>query len=358
MYKKTSIYDIAKRLDIAASTVSRALNGHPSISESVRNEVFRVSKEMDYQPNKMAKNLKQGKTMTVGVVIPQLNRHFFASAINGIEEMASRSGYNVLIYQTQNEVLREQKAMRTLNRSVVDGLLVSVVADRSDYAHFYNVQKLGMPVIFFDRYPLADGFKRVCMDDAEASRSVVDHLVSLGRRKIFHFSGRQYVSIWRERTRGYLSKMEELDIAIAPEWIFSNTHDQRSGMEAAGKMLREKNIPEAVYASSDHSLLGAMHVFRQHGYRIPEDVAMVGCGDELFSNYVNPSITTVDQHPYEMGKEAFRQLERLINGDPVPQEVIIPHSLIIRESTMGHAGNESRSASKQPGNHDFSLKKS
>ena len=334
MIKKTSIYDIAKELNIAASTVSRALNGQDNISEAVRKKVLLVAQELNYQPNKMAKNLKMGCTNTIGVIIPQLNRYFFSNAIDGIEMMASNSGYNVIIYQTQNDVNQEIKAIKNLNRSVVDGLLISVVADQSDYSHFKEAQELGMPLIFFDRYPMSNDFKRVCMDDAEASRKAVAHLASTGRKKIFHFSGNQCVSIWKERTNGYMSMMKDLGIIVEPEWIFQNTQNLDSGIEAAERMIKEGNIPEAIYASSDHPMLGAMSTFKRYGYKIPNDISMMGFGDEIFSPFTDPSLSTVDQHPREMGKEAFIQLERMIQNKEVPDEVIIKHDLIIRGSSM------------------------
>ncbi len=333
MDKKASIYDIARELGISASTVSRALNGHKSISIATRSRIVETARAMEYQPNRMARNLKQGHTLTIGVVVPQLNRYFFSNAINGIEEMASLYGYNIIISQTLNEVSREIKAMQKLNSSVVDGLLVSVVGQYSDYNHFVESQNRGMPIVFFDRYPMDDRFKRVCMDDYEAARSAVAHLASIGKRKIFHLAGNQDVSIWKERTRGYRSMISELGLGPRPGWIFENTQNHESGIAAVEKMIREGNIPDAIFASSDHTALGAMDAFKNNGLRIPEDIAVVGYGNEIFAPFTSPAMSTIDQHSSEMGKEALSQLLKLMDGEEIQDEVIIKHSLIVRDSS-------------------------
>jgi LacI family transcriptional regulator len=333
MTKKPSIYDIAKKLNITASTVSRALRRHSNISADVIKEVHRVAKELNYQRNAVAVNLKQGHTRMIGVVIPQLNRQFFSSAINGIEEMASEEGYNVIICQTRNDVNQEKKAMQMLSQNVVDGILISVVTDKSDYNHFRSLQDRHMPMVFFDRYPLTDGFKRVCLDDYNASSHAVAHLASLGRKKIFHFSGYQDVSIWRERTRGYLDQMKRLKLGMSPDWIFENTLNHEAGIAAAEKMIANGNVPDALFSSSDHPLLGALFAFRKNGFRIPEDIALVGYGNEMFTAYTDPSLSTIDQRSYEMGKEAFAQLLKVINGESIPDEIVLTHELIVRGSS-------------------------
>ncbi len=334
MGKKSSIYDIAQKLGITASTVSRALRDHSNISDEVKRKVNEVAKELNYKRNTIAVNLKQGNTRTIGVVIPQLNRHFFSSAINGIEEAASEAGYNVIICQTRNDVTQEKKAVQMLSESVVDGFIISVVTDVSDYAHFRTLQDQGIPVVFFDRYPMSDEFVRISIDDFSASREAVMHLASKGRTRIFHFAGDASVSIWHERTRGYCSAMQELGIEIAPGWIFKNTLNLEAGMRAAEMMIATHNIPEAIFSSSDHPLLGAMSAFKKQGFRIPEDIAVVGYGNEIFTPFTEPSMSTVDQHSYEMGKQAFTHLLRSMEGTDVPRQIVLPHELIVRESSF------------------------
>lgn len=333
MQKKTSIYDIATELGITASTVSRALRGHTNISAEIRQEVQQMAKKLNYRKNTVAVNLKNGYTKTIGVIIPQLNRQFFASAIDGIEEMASKLGYNVIICQTRNDVNKEKKAVQVLSQSVVDGFIISVVTDKSDYEHFRGILDQNIPVMFFDRYPMDNNFKHVCLDEFDASRHAVEHLASLGRRKIFHFSGYQHVSIWHERTRGYFEGMKELGIEVRKNWVFENTLNHEAGVLAAEKMIRDNNIPDAIFSSSDHPLIGALFVLRKNGYRIPEDIAMVGYGNEMFTAYTQPSLSTIDQRSSDMGKEAFVQLMRMINGESTPDEIVLRHKLIVRESS-------------------------
>jgi len=346
--KKTSIYDIANALGITASTVSRALRGHTNISQEITQQVKDMAKKMNYRKNTVAVNLKNGYTKTIAVIIPQLNRQFFASAIDGIEEIASKSGYNVIICQTRNDVTKEKKAVQLLSESVVDGFIVSVVTDKSDYAHFRNVLDQQIPVVFFDRYPLASDFKRICLDDFEASMHAVEQLASLNKRKIFHFSGHQHVSIWRERTRGYLEGMKNLGIEVPKEWISENTLTHEAGVRAAEKMIRDNNIPDAIFSSSDHPLIGALFVLRKNGYRIPEDIAMTGYGNEMFTSYTQPSLSTVDQRSAEMGREAFVQLMRMIRGESIPDEIVLRHKLIVRESSMPAAAAGGAGVKKKP----------
>ncbi len=336
MGKKSSIYDIAQKLGITASTVSRALRDHSNISEEVKKRVNEVARELNYKRNAIAVNLKQGSTRTIGVVIPQLNRHFFSSAINGIEEVASEAGYNVIICQTRNDVRQEKKAVQMLSESVVDGFIISVVTDVSDYSHFRNLQDQGIPVIFFDRYPMSDEFKRVSIDDFLASSQAVTHLAAAGRTKIFHFAGDQSVSIWHERTRGYVSAMKQLGITVKPDWIFKDTLNLEAGMQAVERMILSNNIPDAIFSSSDHPLLGALSAFKKHGFRIPKDIAMVGYGNEIFSPFTEPPMSTVDQHSYEMGKLAFTNLLKCMEGaaSEVPKQSVLPHELVIRGSSF------------------------
>jgi LacI family transcriptional regulator len=329
---RATIYDIAAKLNISSSTVSRALLDHPKISDAVKQSVIKTAKELQYRKNNIALSLKKGKVNTIGVVIPRIDRSFFAEAVSAIERTASQAGYNVLICQTNEELQLEKTVLNALCNGVVDGLLISIAAEKNDYSHLQKVEDNGIPIVFFDRYP-PDAKHKVRLDDYQGARMVVEHLLSQGLKKIFHFSGYLHMKIWADRYRGYMDAMKSHHINVPAAWVFKMTLKENDGLKVAVRLLQKKSIPEGIFSASDYSAFGAMSYFKSKGLRIPQDIAIAGFANEPFTAIIEPTITSVEQHPANMGTKAVQLLIDILKGYTVTSEKIIQPSLIVRESS-------------------------
>ena len=332
--KNISIYDIAKALNVSASTVSRALQDHPRISLEVRKKVQRKALELNYKPNRMAVNLKLGRSNTIGVVVPNINRNFFSSAIDGIEEEAYKAGYDVLICQSQELYEKEKKVINSLAQGKVDGVIASIASGTHEYAHFNNLENYGIPLVLFDRASdQVDSAGTVTVDDYRGACMVVEHLVKQGRRKIFHFAGFQHVAIWYNRCRWYRDAMQSNGIKIEEDWISYGDITQENGELLAQRILEMSDRPDAVFCTSDFVALGLMQELAKHGVKIPQDIAVCGFANEPIDALMTPSLTSVDQFSKRIGQQAARMLLDQLNGE-APANIIIEPDLVIRDSTM------------------------
>lgn len=333
MKKNTSIYDIAKSLNVSASTVSRALQDHPRISSEVRKQVQQTAREMNYKPNRMAVNLKMGKSRTIGVIVPNINRNFFSSVIDGIEEEAYREGYDVLICQSLDSYEKEKKIINSLSQGRVDGVIASIAFGTHDYAHFNSLEGDGIPLVLFDRTSDEVHAGKVTVDDYRGAYMVVEHLLKQGCKRIFHYAGYQHVSVWNQRCRGYVDAMRTHGIEPEEDWIICGEASQLQGQIVARQLVARDDRPDAVFCTSDFVALGMMLELLKNGVRVPEDIAICGFANEPIDAMVNPSLSSVDQFSKQMGQQAARMLLARINGEN-PADVVLVPELIVRDSTV------------------------
>lgn len=330
--KRITIYDIARELGTSASTVSRALQDHPGISQETKEDVLKLAEELGYKPNINARSLKTGKGNTIGVVVPQINRNFFASAIDGIEGVASKAGYEVIITQSKDKESKEKQIIETLSNGKIDGLIISVAAEATDFSHLVDFIKKGLPVVLIDRMINIPNCSKVCIDDFQGAYQAVTVLLEQGCRKIFHFAGPQNVSIWKNRYKGYVAALESYGITPEEGWVFDNTHLQAKGEEAVQKMIHDGNIPDAIFSASDFSALGAMIELKKNGIAIPQKVSIIGFANEPFDDFIEPSLSSVNQHSKEMGRLAAELLLEKINGGSSKQVILQPE-IVLRSSS-------------------------
>lgn len=333
MKKNISIYDIARSLNVSASTVSRALQDHPRISSEVRKLVQKKAREMNYKPNRMAVNLKLGKSNTIGVIVPNINRNFFSSVIDGIEEEAYREGYDVLICQSQESYEKEKKIINSLAQGRVDGVIASIASGTRDYAHYNTLEEDGIPLVLFDRVAEAVHAGKVTVDDYRGAYMVVEHLLKQGRRRIWHYAGYQHVSVWQQRCRGYVDAMRAHGIEPGEEWIIYGETSRLQGQLAAQRIMGMEERPDAVFCTSDFVAMGMMLELLKSGVRVPEEMAICGFANEPMDALVTPSLSSVDQFSKQMGQQAARMLMARINGE-TPADVVLVPELIIRDSSM------------------------
>ena len=334
MTKRVTIKDLAERLQTTPSTVSRALRDKKGVGEPLRKKVKELAVKLGYQPNAVAAGLRKGRSNTIGVIVPRINRDFFSGVISGIEEVAFENHYNVIICQTHDKIDKERQYVETLLSARVDGILASLSIETNTCDHFRKVQYAGIPLIFFDRIPQDMQVNQVVIDDYDGAYRIVQHMIRQGYRRIVHFAGPEYLNIYRDRLNGYKDALKEHGITVDPDLIILNKLTLEEGQKSMGMLLRKKIRPDAVFSASDYAALGALLVLLEKGFRIPEQIGVAGFSNEKFTSYITPSLTTVDQHSREIGRHCTGMfLEEIRRNVPTPRKIVLSPELLIREST-------------------------
>jgi len=332
---QVTIKDIAKELGISPSTVSKALKGHRDISASTKKAVEALVEKWNYKPNPLALSLQGGLSRTIGVIVPEIAHYFFSTVIGGIEDLAYELGYHVMFCQSSESYDREVKAVKTLLSSRVDGILVSVSKMTYDYSHFLKIIDNGVPLVFFDRICNEIDTDRVIVDDEEGAYEAVKHLINIGCKNIVHLSGPPNLQIGKNRLGGYLRALKEFNIPVDDSNIIKcDTGEDASRIVPA--LLERKVRPDGIFAVNDLTATSSMKQVLIHGYRVPEDVAIVGFTSGLNSDLTSPTLTSVKQNGYLIGREAVRLLIDRIEGKTnIPfQTIVIKTELLIKGSTV------------------------
>jgi len=333
---KPTIHDIARALGIDSSTVSRALNDSPRVSKATKDRVLAKAEALGYQRNMLASNLRKNITNTIGVVVPRISRHFFSSAIQGIEETAYLAGYNVIICQSLEQLEREKKIVDGLVANRVDGLLISVSMETLNYNHLEGLKKSHIPLIFFDRHCNVPGFSNVLIDDFKGGFDATEHLILKGCKHIVHLSGPQELEIYKNRFEGYKAALKKNNIPFVQEYVISSRLMEQDGYLSMQKILAENSLIDGVFAANDISAIGAMKYAKEQNINIPEAIAFVGFSNEPVSEIIEPSLTTIDQSGFEIGKVATELvLEHIANKGSIQKEqtILIDTHLIERNSS-------------------------
>lgn len=330
---KITIHDIAKILNINSSTVSRALNNSSKVTQKTKDKIIAKANELGYQRNHLASNLRKSKTYTIGVIVPRISRHFFSRAIAGIEEAAYQEGYNVIICQSLESVDREKKIMDTLLSNRVDGVLISISMESVNQDHFKAFRTQGTPIVFFDRPCNISENTNVIIDDFKAGFDATEHLIDVGCQDIAHFSGPQNIELYVKRCNGYKAALVKHGIPIRNEYIIESHLMQEDGIRNAEK-LRDLPTVDGVFSANDTAAISAMQYLKEKNVNVPSDIAFVGFSNEPISAVIEPSLTTVIQPDFEMGKEAVKLLiNEIVNKVDKNQTKIFPSELVYRNST-------------------------
>jgi LacI family transcriptional regulator, repressor for deo operon, udp, cdd, tsx, nupC, and nupG len=335
--KRITIYDIAAKLNITASSVSRALNNSSHVNEATKNLVLKTAAELNYKRNVLASNLRMGKTKTIGVVVPRINQNFFSNVISGIEDATYQKGYNLIICQSNESREKEIKCVNTLMNQHVDCIVISVSVDSDDHSHLKNVIDQGIQLIQFDRVAEELETLKVINDNELASMEAVSHLIEQGYKRIALLEGPQNLNIFRQRKSGYLNALKKFGLPIVNELIIENAWTKELGAKATRKLLSLPEPPDAIFAStSDFSALGVLDVAHAMHVKVPSQLGICGYANESFTEITTPSITTVDQFSLHMGKTiANLYFEEMENKNTVttPRIISIKPQLIVRAST-------------------------
>ncbi len=333
--KKATIKDIAKALGLHHTTVSRALRDHPDVKEETKKRVKEMAEKLNYQPNLFARNLKNNQTNLIGVLVPEIQHHFFASAISGMEEVAQEHGYVLLVCQSNEKYEREIMNTRALMGNRVAGMLVSVSQTTQNDEHFRWFLKSGGRIVFFDRILDIPNTIKVIVDDRAGGYEATHYLISKGRKRIAHIGGTKNLLISHERFQGYAQALQEAGLDVDERLVVWAGFHEKNGAEAMEMLLKSGALPDAVFAVNDPAALGAITVLKQHGLKIPDDVSVVGFSNNPIAAFVDPPLTTIEQPAYEMGKEAIKALLQQLEDDgkkDVSKTIVLKTKLIIRSS--------------------------
>jgi LacI family transcriptional regulator len=330
-----TIKDIARALNVSASTVSRALNNSPDLSNATKQLINDYAKAHHYKPNLLALSIKKRESNNIGVIVPQIIHHFFSSVLEGIMDVAEKEGLNVLLFRSRDNYEKEVLSVHQLISSRVCGVLTSIAKETTQYEHFQELVDNNIPVIFFDRICVDIPSNRVVIDDYAGSLTATEHLIRTGCKRIAFFCSPLNLEISKNRRAGYMDALRKNNIAVDNDLI-KICDDYDGAIPVATEMLQSENRPDAFFAVNDETALGILHATKHLHFSIPEEVSICGFTDGFAAIASDPQLTTVGQNGLDVGRSAMELLvERIRNKDDktMLKNRIIRTKLIVRETT-------------------------
>jgi LacI family transcriptional regulator len=337
--KEITIYDIAKHLDISATTVSRGLKNHPTINKNTRKKIADAAKELGYRSNTFASSLRSNRTHTIGVIVPRLNSNFMSSVLAGMEDAASKENYNLVITQSLEKREKEKANAHTMYNKRVDGLLISLAYDTENISHLQPFFSKGIPVVSFDRTFNHSESTSVLIDNFKAGYDVTKHLLEQGCKRIMHLGGNMLRDVYSERLRGYKKALHDHKIPFDEKLIYISNLSEEAGAEAAKHILKIKKIarPDAVFSANDTAAVHCMIHLKAAGIRIPDDIAFAGFNNDPISKVVEPNLTTVNYSGYHVGEVAVMNLINHLKGlssTKTTNTIVLRADLVVRKSSL------------------------
>lgn len=335
MEKPATIKDIAKRLNISLSTVSRALRNASDVNPDTKKAVMALSEELNYQPNKLALSLRQKQTHTIGVIVPNLD-YVLSLMVRGIDEVALEAGFTVMVCQSNESFGREILNTRRLLESLVDGFIISVSSESKSFDHFKKIQERNLPVVVFDRVTPYLNAPSVRIDNEEGGFVATEHLIEQGYKRIAVLAGPENLGVSNSRMDGYLNALKKHKIKKDPALIVHCDFNQDYAYFATLELLAMKKRPDAIFTISDRMAIGAMLAIKKKGLRMPQDIGLVGFNNEPVTSLVTPSVSSVEMPSFELGKAAAKLfIETMHNKENMDlEEKVLKPKLIIRESSQ------------------------
>ena len=314
--RRISLKDLALELGVSIATVSRALRSSPEIGQEMQERVKALAKKLNYRPNPFAQSLRKEAPRVIGVVIPNLVSHYYASVLDGIEDEAAKSGYSVISANTHEQSEAEVRVIDNFIGLHVEGIVACLSQNTTDYSHFEEISQMDIPLVFFGRTCLPEKFSSVTANGDVAAQEATQHLIDTGSRRIAFIGGPNHLDMVRRRKHGYLE-------ALRDEWA----------LDATIRLLQSDNRPDAILAFNDIITFAAFTAIKQLGFRIPDDVALIGFTDDVHAQYVTPKLSAIEDQSRLMGQTACRLLLKNIAGDRKIYREIVPQKVIIRETS-------------------------
>ena len=335
--RKITLKDIARDLKLSPSTVSRALNGYPSLSEETIQMVKEYAEKHHYTPNTMAVNFRKNRTSILGMIVPQIVHHFFSTTISGALETAKKHGYSILLAQSYDHLKDEILASQYLLGMGVDGLLISVSNETQEAEHLQAFLEEGKPVVQFDKITDFLVGPKLVVDDFEGAYQAVTHLIKQGYRKIAHLSGRMEVKNANARFLGYKKALEDHGLTLNKAWVCPCFDiSEQEGFDFTRSLMESPNPPDAIFCITDLVALGAMNYLKSSGYQIPDQVGLMGFSNWMLSEFTTPTLSSVDQFGYTMGSKATEMLIELLKHQDLGENELVklPTELVVRKSSV------------------------
>jgi LacI family transcriptional regulator len=331
--RNTTIKDIAQRLDLHYTTVSRAVRGHPDVNPETRKRILTTAREMNYFTNHFASNLRSRKSRVIGIIVPSIDHFFFAGILSQLTNMAYAEGYTVMISQTNENPEIERKVIREMIKNRVSGILASVSDSSANRKDFREVLNQGIPLTLFDRVFEENGFSKVLVDNQYGAHIAARHLIEQGRKHIVHLAGDQGVQVYRERLRGYKWAMQEAGLSVSKNSVLVGSALNVRGYDQARELYEKKKLPDAFLCVGDDVAFGVLRFLHEKRIRIPADVAVIGFDNDPVGAVVWPPLTTVDQSIESIAVNTFRLFMDLQkNTDSDRRKIVLKPTLIRRQS--------------------------
>lgn len=335
--KDITIYDIAQKLELSSATVSRGLKDHPAINKNTRKRIQETAKELGYRHNTFASNLRNQKTNTIGVIVHELNSNFITSVLAGIEKITTEAGYDLIIAHSSESYTKEAANALNLFHKRVDGLIASLAFDTKGLEHYQPFIEKGIPIIFFDRVEEKSENTKVIIDNYKCGYIATQHLIEQGCKRIVLVTANLKRNVYAQRHKGYSDALFDKNIPYVKSRVLIKDLSEQCGVEAALQILKMKPLPDGAFITNDFSAAVCMQTLKEHGVRIPEDIAIVGFNNDAISKIVEPKLTTIDYPGIDIGEIAARNLINHMKGVSSIQNtntIVVRSDLIIRNSSL------------------------
>lgn len=336
----TTLKDIANALGLSVPTVSKALKDYPDVSQKTKILVKDLAKTLNYQPNAFAVSLRKRESKTIGVIIPETVHHFFSSVLKGIIQKAEEKGYLVIILQSNESYSLEKKQIELLLRNKVDGILISIANSTSDFKHLNFVISKNIPLVMFDKIAKVVSCSKVIINDKMAAYEATKHLIKTGCQKIAHFRGPLMPQNSIDRFLGYKKALEDHNLVYDPKLVYiCNDMSYEEGKKYAKQLINEHKKVDGIFINTDLVAIGAISELNKQNIKIPEDISVVGFSNWFMSSVISPSLSTIDQPGFKMGKTACKLLLKQIKKEKREKNfehrtVELKTKLILRNSTF------------------------
>jgi LacI family transcriptional regulator len=331
-----NIKQLAQQLNLSISTVSRALNDRYDISPETKKKVRELARKLNYQPNPYASSLRKHKSKTIAVVVPELANNFFTLAIKGIQSVASDAGYHVLIYVTNEDYQIESDVFNHMQSGRVDGVIVSISSKTIKKDHLWKIKKSGLPLVFFDR--VCDEFDtaKITTDDFESGFKATEHLINQGCTRIAYFLISKNLSIGMNRMQGFLDALKKYKMNPKNHPVIDCSADTEENYLQITNLLKSNERPDGIFASVEHLAITCYHVCNSLKLSIPKDIKIISFSNLETAPLLNPSLTTITQPAFDIGKEAATILFKALTRKSFKlsdSKLVLPSTLIPRDST-------------------------
>ncbi|MFI3304309.1 MAG: LacI family DNA-binding transcriptional regulator [Rikenellaceae bacterium] len=334
MKRRITIKDIAEHLTISVSTVSRAMTDDKNIRQETKDKVLAAAAELGYRPNPVATNLKYGRTNTVGVIVPEMITPYAAQVIGGIQSVLYGLGIKVIIAESHESWESERDNLKTMEKFMVDGIIVSLCDYKRNLDEYQRLQEAGMPMVFFDRIPHEMNVSQVVVDDYIKSFFLIEHLIRSGRKRIVLIQGPDYIYNSVERARGYRDALKKFDVAYDPQLVLSCGVTFDDGADAADRLIDNGIQFDAIFAFTDTIAIGAMNHLRDKGWKIPEEIAVASFSGTVLSTIVHPQLTSIEPPLRDIGIESAKLImEKIKDHDSPTRSIVLDAQIRLRAST-------------------------